>query len=183
MTALRITLGNKGVGKKIKRTIVRQGPRVREAIRATAEDVAGIIEERGAADIQGAGNFGQRWLPKVTVGEGGGHIRIRVTMGVPYWSVFQTGKVIYGKPLLWIPLDFAVDAKGVSARDFPGQLFRVNRKAGAPLLMQAGKPAQPKYFGKESVNIPKKFHLNEIIEKASKRMQALYRANFKKAKP
>jgi len=35
---------------------------------------------------------------------------------------FQFGKVIHGKPLLFIPFSFAKDAQGVNARDY-GPLF------------------------------------------------------------
>jgi hypothetical protein len=182
MAGLRITLKNAQIGSKIKRSITRNGPRVRAAMRATAEEAADMIMEQCRNNIHSAGNFGSRWIDgfQAVVGEGGGHIRIRVTMAVPYWTVFQTGKIIYGKPLLWIPLDFATDAKGVRARDYPGQLFRVNRKVGAPLLMAPGSPAQPKYFGKEQVTIPKKFRVLEIIERIARNLQPLYRRNFKR---
>lgn len=184
MAQLRITLGDEQIGAKISKNMKRNAAAVLEALRATAEDAAQEIEDRGRADISSAGNFGSRWTDgfNARVGEGGGAIRITVTMAVPYWTVFQHGKTIEGKPLLWIPLDFASDAKGVSARDYPGQLFRVDRISGeAPLLMTPGKPAQPKYFGKESVTIPKKFHLIEIIRQVAKRMPAAYRKNFKQA--
>lgn len=182
MTGLRVTLGTAQLGPKTKRSILRNAPRVRAAARAAARDAADAIETECRADIASAGNFGSRWTEglQATVGEGGGHIRIRVTMAVPYWTVFQTGKVIFGKPLLWIPLSFAADAKGVRARNYPGQLFRVDRRAGAPLLMAPGSPAQAKYVGKESVTIPKKFHVLEIIRRVSKSIPQLYRDNFKR---
>lgn len=184
MTGLRVTLKNKQLGPKTKRSILRNAPRVRAAARAAAHEAADAIEEACRADIAGAGNFGSRWTDgfKATVGEGGGHIRIRVSMAVPYWSVFQTGKVIYGKPLLWIPLSFADDAIGIRARDYPGQLFRVDRRVGAPLLMAPGTPAKAKYFGKESVTIPKKFHVLEIIRSISRNIPKLYRDNFKRTR-
>lgn len=182
MTGLRITLKNKQLGTKFKRSINRKAAAVREAARETAQETADDIMHECRADIAGAGHFGSRWTDglQAVVGEGGGHIRIRVSMAVPYWTVFQTGKVIFGKPLLWIPLSFAGDALGVRARDYPGQLFRVDRRAGAPLLMAPGKPAQAKYFGKESVTIPKKFHVIEIIERLAKNMPKLYRENFRR---
>lgn len=182
MTGMRVTLGRKQLGPEVNRSINRNADRVRAAARATAHDTADAIEVACRANIANAGRFGPRWTDglQATVGEGGGHIRIRVTMAVPYWSVFQTGKVIFGKPLLWIPLSFATDAQGIRARDYPGQLFRVDRRQGAPLLMAPGNPAQAKYFGKESVTIPKKFHIIEIIERISKNMPRFYRDNFKR---
>jgi hypothetical protein len=176
---IRITLGNKQAGAQFKRSMFRQSARVRQASRQAAQEAAKRIEDEGRADISAAGNFGSRWTEgfRATVSEGGGHILIRVSEDVPYWTVFQDGKVIEGKPLLWIPLDFATDAKGINARDYPGQLFRVDRKVGAPLLM-SGKPAEAKYFGKEQVTIPKKFHLREICTSVARDMKNIYRAAF-----
>jgi hypothetical protein len=100
---------------------------------------------------------------------------------VPYWRVFQNGAIIQGKPLLWIPLSFATEAQGVSAKDYPGRLFRVDRKSGgAPLLMSAD-DKQPKYSGHESVRIPKKFHLVEIVTAEAKTFGALYRVEMTKS--
>lgn len=188
MSGLRIVLGkgrNGQIGDRIARSMRANADIVREAMRQTARNLAEDIETQGRTDIKGAGNFGSRWTDglQATVTEGGGNIRVSVTMAVTYWTVFQFGAVIHGKPLLWIPLDFASDAKGIRARDYPGKLFRVNRKSGAaPLLMAAGSPAQPKYFGKESVTIPKKFHLLEIVQKLASQIEPAYRRNFKFAK-
>jgi hypothetical protein len=92
--------------------------------------------------------------------------------------VFEEGRIIRGNPLLWIPLSFADDAQGVMARDYPGQLFRIDRAGKSPLLMASGGPggkAQPKYFGRESVTIPKKWHLREIAKQVSRRLGEFYR--------
>ncbi len=158
MVGVRLYIDGEKVGPLFKRAAVRQKARVLEATRGAAQDAAKEIVSQGRADIAGAGNFGSRWTSgfNSTVTEGGGNVRIATTMEVPYWTVFQFGKVISGKPLLWIPLS-GTDAVGKYARDYPGQLFRVDRKDGkAPLLMIPGKPAQARYFGKSSVTIPKK---------------------------
>jgi hypothetical protein len=68
--------------------------------------------------------------------------------------VFQEGRVIHGKPLLWIPLSFS-DAVGIRARDY-GPLFRVDRSGKSPLLLSP-KDGEPKYSGHEQITIPKKF--------------------------
>lgn len=184
MTTLRITLKNEQLGARVKRVITHNADLVREAMRRTAQQAADEIKRLGDIDIRGAGKFSSRWTNAytVTVGEGGGSIRIRVNMGIPYWRVFEFGAVIKGKPLLWIPLSFASDAQGIMARDYPAPLFRVNRKVGAPLLLTPGKPAQPKYFGIDQVTIPKKFHLHEISTNVAKTLQDKYRANFRKVK-
>lgn len=184
MTGLRITFKNQQLGNRVARSMSRNAIATREAMRVTAREAAVEIKTEGDTDIRSAGNFSKRWTDafKVDVGEGGGNIRLTVTMEVPYWRVFQHGATIQGKPLLWIPLSFASDAKGVMARDYPAPLFRVDRKSGAPLLMTPGSPAQAKYFGKESVTIPKKFHLIEIAQRVAKRLRTLYRANLRKAR-
>lgn len=182
MAGIRFYFDGDRTGPLFQRMTVRQGDRVRAAARAAALDAAADIEEQGAADIKDAGNFGSRWTSgfKATVGEGGGNIKIAVTEDVPYWRVFQYGAVIHGKPLLWIPMSFAADAQGVNASDYPGMLFRVDRKAdGLPLLLTPGKPAQVKYFGKASVTIPKKFHLLEITRNVARNMRDYYNARFK----
>lgn len=188
MAGLRIVLGSSRsgqIGQRVKRSMRANADAVRSAMRDTAADAAERIMEEGRADIKSAGNFGSRWTDgwQARVSEGGGNIRVTVTMAVAYWTVFQDGKVIQGKPLLWIPLSFATDAQGISARDYPGQLFRVNRKSGAPLLMAGnGRTAEPKYFGKEQVTIPKKFRLREIIARVVRDLARTYRAHFKKAR-
>jgi hypothetical protein len=178
---VRVYVDDERVGPLFQRLIKRQGDRVRGAARGAAEDAAKLIEDEGRSDISSAGNFGSRWTDgfRATVTEGGGNVRISVTEDVPYWRVFQFGAVIRGRPLLWIPLSFAGDAQGVRARDYPGRLFRVNRVGKAPLLLTPGKSAQPKYFGKESVTIPKKFHLIEIARGAARRVKDFYGTRFK----
>lgn len=179
MTAVRFYFDGERTGPLFQRAMSRNADKIRAAVRHAAQDVADDIEDLGTTDIENAGNFGSRWTEgfKATVTEGGGNIRIAVTEDVPYWRVFQYGAVIQGKPLLWIPI--AADAQGISARDYGGRLFRVNRKSdGLPLLLMPGKPAQVKYFGKESVTIPKKFHLLEIVRSASRRFKEFYKERF-----
>ena len=174
---LRLYIDGERAGRKLDTTLVRHKQRVLTARREAAQDVVDYVEPRVRADIKKAGKFGPRWTQgfqgKVT--EGGGSIRIAFTQSVPYWRIFQHGGVIRGKPMLWIPLSFATDAQGKSARDYPGPLFRVDRKAGAPLLLTPGRPAKPKYFGKESVRIPKKFRTIEIIKEGASRMPAFFK--------
>jgi hypothetical protein len=182
-TRLRINMEGDKVGPKLRDQSRRRTEAVRKAIRETAAEVAKRIEDEGRADISSAGNFGPRWTDgfTATVTRGGGSTVITTRMAVPYWRVFQFGNVTQGKPLLWIPLSFASDALGVRARDYPGQLFRVDRKnGGAPLLLAPGAKgtkAQPKYFGKDHVTIPKKFHLLEIIRDIAREMGDTFRKN------
>jgi hypothetical protein len=152
--------------------------RVRVAARGATFETADAIEHEGRADIRSAGRFGRRWTDgfhaQVSV-VGSGSFSIRVFDDVPYFNIFEYGGIIRGRPLLWIPLSFARDAIGVRARDFPGGLFRVNRKrGGAPLLLSI-RDRQPKYFGKSQVRIPKKFHIRRIVREQVARVGDRFR--------
>jgi hypothetical protein len=179
---VRLFLSGEKVGAQLGRIGAKRSKQIIEAQRGAAHDVVNYVVPLARADIAAAGKFGSRWTSgfngKVT--EGGGFIRVSFTEAVPYWRVFQFGAIIRGKPLLWIPLSFAADALGIRARDYPGKLFRVNRKSGAaPLLMTTGASgATPKYFGKESVTIPKKFHLVEIIRQGAQKMKLFYKEHM-----
>ncbi len=179
MTEIRLYFQGERAGPLFQRSVFRQAARVRAAARDAADETAADILTLGRADISSAGNFGTRWTQGLhdEVTEGGGSIRISVGHDVPYFSVFEEGKTILGKPMLWIPLGFADDAKGVFARDYPGGLFRVDRKQGAPLLLSIA-DRQPKYFGRDHVVIPKKFHIVEIVKEAARRFKDLYRSFF-----
>jgi Family of unknown function (DUF6441) len=149
--------------------------RIEKALAAAVERLAENVLQEGRSDIARAGRFGARWTQGFTAEvDGTGTVRtVTFRQAVPYWKVFQYGALIQGKPLLWIPLSHT--GITVRARDFPGRLFRVDRKSGgAPLLLSTA-DKQPKYHGQQSVRIPKKFHLVEIIRAESKTIGALYR--------
>lgn len=173
---VRLNLAGERVGPQLERNAVKWKKQINVAARGAAEDVVEYIVPRARRDIANAGKFGKRWtqgfVGKVT--EGGGHIKVSFSEAVPYWRVFEFGAVIRGRPLLWIPLSFAKDAQDVRARDYPGKLFRVDRKNGGAPLLLGGNPATPKYFGKTSVTIPKKFHLRDIIRDGAKQLKLFY---------
>jgi hypothetical protein len=188
MATVRIFFSGERVGPQLARSAKKNADKILASERGAAKDVVAYVVPKARADIAKAGKFGGRWTDgfngKVT--EGGGFIRVAFTMPktppMKFWRVFQNGAIIHGKPLLWIPLSFAKDAQGVRAKDYPGKLFRVNRKGGlAPLLMtrSGGGPAQAKYFGKASVKIPKKFHLVEIIKAGAQQMKTFYSKRMK----
>jgi len=164
----------------------RYGEKSKDALRGAANDAADEILARGQDDIESAGNFGDRWTEglHVNVTEGGGNIKVSMTHDIPYWTVFEFGAVIHGNPLLWIPFSFADDAKGLWPRAY-GPLFRVDRKSdGLPILFAwspggRGGKAEPKYFGKEQVVEPKKFHLREIAREVAKELPGYFKERFK----
>lgn len=149
-----------------------QAAQLAAARRASAE-----IERQGRANIRAGGNFGSaRWQDgfqaKISF-QSAKNIVIRVTHAVFYWKVFEEGRTIHGKPLLWIPLSFSTAGQlGVRARDYPKKLFRVNRPGRAPLLLD---DTGPQYFGKTSVRIPRKWHLRPIVRQIARQMNQFYR--------
>jgi hypothetical protein len=160
----------------------RFGEKAIKAGQIVARRVAEEIEEEGRRDIRKGGNFGSaRWLDgfraKLSY-TSRTDMNIRITHAVKYWKVFEYGARILGKPLLWIPLSFG-DAVGIRARDYPGKLFRVDRKVGAPLLLDDN---GPQYFGITSVRIPKKWHLRSIVSKISRKMNKYYKEAFRDVK-
>lgn len=181
---VRLNLAGERIGPQLERKGTKWKRRINDAARDAADDVVDYVVPRAKQDISNAGRFGSRWSDgfqgKVT--EGGGSIKVSFNMPsappMKHWRVFEFGAVIHGKPLLWIPLSFATDAQGIRARDYPGKLFRVDRVGKAPLLL-GGNPATPKYFGKASVTIPKKFHLRDIIRAGSKKLKLFYNQRMK----
>jgi hypothetical protein len=165
------------LGPQFKAGVQRFRVRSTRAIQEAARRAALEIEDQGRANIRSGGNFGSaRWQQgfraKVSF-QSATDLVIRVTHAVKYWKVFEEGRVIFGKPLLWIPLSFSTAGHlGVRARDFPGKLFRVNRKGKAPLLMNE---QGPQYFGKERVRIPRKWHLRDIVKRIARNMRQYYR--------
>jgi hypothetical protein len=147
--------------------------RIAKASAAAAQKLADNILQKGRDDISGAGKFGARWTQGLTAEVSGEDNSRTITLShaVSYWTVFQFGAVIHGKPLLWIPFG---DSKG----PFPGRLFFVQPKSGGAPLMISADDKQPKLHGHESVTIPKKFHLVEIAQAEAKTLGALFRVEM-----
>lgn len=185
MTTIRVVLSGNQIGPQLKKNLSQNKIQINAAARGAGQDVVEYVVPRARSDISSAGKFGARWVTgfKGKVSQGGGHYLVSFTMPTKppmvHWKVFEYGAVIKGKPLLWIPLSFAKDAQGIRARDYPGKLFRVNRKSGGAPLLLGGKPASPKYFGIPSVTIPKKFHLRSIIASGAKQLKLFYTQRMK----
>ena len=69
---------------------------------------------------------------------------------------------------------------GVRARDYGDQLFSVTPKTGRPLLFSLSDKL-PKYFGIESVTIPKLFHLREIQQSVMANFREIFEKALKEA--
>lgn len=150
--------------------------RMSRAIKSTADETAKTIQELGRRDIAAAGRFGRKWTEglHVNVTPRTGALTnsvITVSHDIPFATVFETGKVIRGKPLLWVPLSFARIRKNEP-------LFRVNRKGKAPLLLAIA-DKKPKFVGLARVNIRKRFHLRRIILEQFRRIPQVYLAKMR----
>jgi hypothetical protein len=175
---VKITIDNKQSVASWLRTQEENAKAVAQAMTIAGQETATEIEQRGRQDIAGAGNFGSKWTEgfKSAVAPGGDKVTVKTTMSGPRWKIFQTGGTVKGRPLLWIPLSSGGAPK--SPKNYGGQLVRVDRKAGAPLLIDP--KSGPKYHGQTSVDIPKKFHLTEIANEVGGKIGERYNAALKR---
>lgn len=170
------------MGRKLLVISKRFGEKQTLAVQAVARRAAEEIEVAGRQNIAAGGNFSsERWQEgfqaKVSY-QSRADISVRATHNVPYWRVFEYGAKINGRPLLWIPLSFSqAGSLKVRAKDYPAPLFRVDRKGKAPLLLDAH---GPQYFGKESVRIPKKWTLRQVVAQISRNLRRYYSEAMKK---
>lgn len=144
----------------------RERDRVRQAVRRTRRALAVEIKQRGDSQIRAAGNFGSDWTDAFEVRERGEAtdthvIEIGFNQNKPFGIIHETGGVIDGKPLLWIPLPWT-HLRNVWASRFPGKLFRVNREGKNPLLFSVT-DKQAKYVGVPFVTIKPRFHIRDMV--------------------
>lgn len=173
--AVQFKYEGKTLGSQFKKGVQNFSAKQKRAVNAAARMAAEEIETQGRANIRQGGNFGSaRWQEGFrAVLSFGANVIIRVTHAVPYWRVFEEGRTIRGKPLLWIPLSFSDAGRlKVRARDFPRKLFRVNRVGKAPLLLDS---TGPQYFGKSQVRIPRKWRLRDIVRRVARKMNQFYK--------
>lgn len=156
--------------------------RMAAAFLGAANDIANEIRTKGRADIQAAGNFGARWSAGLDVSVDlpatkSFAAKIAVTHKIKYFSIFETGGPIVGKPLLWIP--FSYTGLKISASKYAKAfgLFYVENKRGLPMLFSM-KDRKPKYFGVSAVTLAKRFHISEISEQTAAKAQSFYNARM-----
>lgn len=175
-TSIRIKITPPNIGSIFKTKMAGLADRLDRAVTAAMNMAASMILEAGKADIAGAGKFGESWTKglKVNIEGAAGNMRMYMTHDIPYAGIFETGGTIKGAPLLWIPLS-GTDAAGIRASAFGGGLFSAKypRKSGPPLLFSMA-DRQPRYFGVESVTIPKKFHLTEDVTSVMSHFRAIF---------
>jgi len=157
--------------------------RFEKAMTAAANMAASMIQEKARADIAGSGNFGGDWVTGLQVkveGEGLKNMRISMTHEKAEARIFEQGGEIEGHPLLWIPIS-GTDAEGTNVRNYGDGLFSAVSRAGTPLLFSISDKT-PKYYGIESVTIPKKWHLSEIQKSVMANFRQLFDTAWKNTK-
>lgn len=177
--AFRITV-DRVAGPKFKQNLAGLQDRFAAALTAAANMARSMIEQQARVDIASSGKFGGEWISGLKVqleNEGLRNMRISMTHSDGRAKIFEQGGTIKGKPLLWIPLS-GTDAVGVKAGDYGG-LYSVNNPGQKRPLLFSIKDKQPKYFGIESVTIPKKWHLAEIQKSVMGNFRQLFDAAFR----
>lgn len=174
---IKITITPPNLAAVWKANIAGIGDRINRALNAAVNMAASMILTAARSDIAGAGNFGTSWTEGLKMnieGEAPANMRMYMTHDIPFAGIFETGGTVQGSPLLWIPLS-GTDAAGIRAAAFPGGLFSAKypRRSGPPLLFSM-QDKKPRYFGTESVTIPKKFHLTEDVISVMANFRAVF---------
>jgi hypothetical protein len=167
---MRVYLSGESMVATLAQTTRKASLDVRKRMAGAMRQAERAILTQGRQDIQEAGNFGDRWTEGLTgeIEEQQDSVTLTIKHDVPYWSVFQTGKLIRGKPLLWIPLP------GVDPNE-RGDFFQTSKKGNLLLFKREGREITPLRVAKEEVYIPKKFHLVEICKDVADTLGQLYK--------
>jgi hypothetical protein len=158
--------------------------RMANASRIAMRRAAAMIEAQTRNAIASAGNFADLAAAfHATVTSGTQNMKIAMGFDedkAAQAEIFAKGGTIHGDPLLWIPLSFS-DAVGISAKNYSGQLVGVQPKSGGRPLLISTSDRLPKYFGIDSVTIPKKFDTEAIRDRVMANFREYYDTAFKAA--
>jgi hypothetical protein len=167
---MRVYLSGPSMVAALTQTTRKASLEVRKRMAGAMRQAEKAILTQGRQDIQSAGNFGSRWTEGLTteIDDETDKITLTVKHEVSYWSVFQTGKLIRGKPLLWVPLP------GVDPSE-RGDFFQTSKKGNLLLFKREADGITPLRVGKSQVYIPKKFHLVEICKDVAGTLGQLYK--------
>jgi hypothetical protein len=174
MTQLRIKFLGDQLGPKFKRNRTRDGEIVLAAARETAKTAQAELLARGRRDISSAGRFGRRWTEGLTapITEGGGRIVLNLSHAVPYFMVFQRGKVIRGSRCSGY-LSHLATLKACALATIQ-EVYSASIERGRPRCCFSMRDRKrPVYFGKTKVTIPKKFHVLEIGRDVGAQVQGI----------
>jgi hypothetical protein len=158
---------------------------VASAAVAALREVASEAVDEGRENIAAAGRFGPTWQQglrrKIVHGTDHGEPSLQASaiifhqLGIA--GVFESGAVISGKPLLWIPTNPGDPPASRSGKKLVSATVR-----GQPVLFDANdhdRHRRPLYVGVQSVRIPKKWQIAEIVQKHAARIGELFIKHFK----
>lgn len=177
-----------GFGKALESELNKVIVPVTTAAQAALKEVGKVAVKEGRTSIRSAGRFHGPWVSGFRnrfYKNRGLDAALLVYHKIGLASVFETGKVIAGRPLLWIPLGrrvgFGKGARSPRALISAGKkLVKVERPGKRPLLVESG--GAPLFVGVERVSIRKRFNLLAIIRRAADRMAEFYVKNVKAPK-
>jgi hypothetical protein len=149
------------------------------AVAALRETAANAVQE-GRSNIAGSGRFTGGWVSGLqyrTQGatEGGKpslKAKAIIFHKVGLAGVFEHGATISGKPLLWIPTTPGAPPAGKSGKKLTSATVR-----GKPMMFDADdrdRHRKPLYIGVESVRIPPKWRITEIVKQHVARFAQLF---------
>lgn len=174
---------------------------VKQASMGAAGKAADIIKRDGRADIAAAG-FGPKWqnaLKTVVYPKNAQSIQptIQTYHKIGYSEMFEEGGPIFGKPLLWLPLEKNLPARRGLHRMTPaiyvkevGPLFPIYRAGHRPLLAALKKTGRrgkrgavetetvPMFVGIDQVTLRDRFSVREIAEKTADQLPTLFASEF-----
>lgn len=183
MAGFRIKISDPGP--QIKAVMEKYTARLNRTIDATMRMIQSMLSDAAKADIASAGNFGAKWTDGLHVNLEGAapNMRLSMTHDIHYAKIFETGGTIHGDPFLWIPISSEADAVMTDRiKAFPGGV-RGGRghRTGRPLLFSVT-DNKAKYFGAESVNIRKKFHLEEDVNTVMSNFRSVFSSEWDASK-
>jgi hypothetical protein len=149
-----------------------------KAAAGAVDDAAQLAVTQGRANIASAG-FPTRWQNALAYATDKGadpsSPSATIFDRIGFASVFETGKTIGGKPLLWLPIESNLGTGVKSPKKYGKKLVSVNVAGKPPLLFDASdRKRGPLFVGVSQVNIRKRFDLRRIFTEAAGQMGEFY---------
>jgi hypothetical protein len=141
------------------------------ALTTAANIAASMVEQKSKVDVENAGFTSlASSLHAQANGDALGNMTVALS-GDERVALLEEGGTIHGHPLLWIP---------IGGERYHGSLFsaRYPRKSGPPLLFSVADKL-PKFFGLESVTMPRKLHLRETMHSVMSNFRAIFQEAYK----
>lgn len=164
----------------------RQQP-IADAAVAALRETARISVQAGRQNIASAGHFGLNWQRdlqfRMQNETSGGLASLDATAIIFHKSslapIFETGKTIQGKPLLWIPLNPGMPSLARLRRQ--GKRLTFATVHGTPLAFDADdrdRHRRPLFFGVPSARIRKIWRITEIVQENVALFASVFRRFF-----